>query len=69
MSNLIVRADYYNDGTIIPISVFYNNRTYSIDNIVRRIKTSNNQYKFICLSDGIEVVLTFNYNIWSIIIN
>lgn len=67
MCDLTVRADYYNDGTIIPISICYNGNSYLIDSIKKTIKTNRHQYEYICKSKDLELVISYRDNKWNVI--
>ena len=63
----VVRADYYSDGTIVPLGITITNKSYFI-NI---IKSTRRYYKdgeivteFICESNEIKFILQYIHGKW-----
>lgn len=69
MENIVVRADYYNDGNILPISVTYNGKTYPISKICdieTKIYMNDIQIQFICYLNNKKILLINRKNSWII---
>lgn len=68
----IVRADFYPDGTILPLGLTdKSGNTKYIDRVKKIISKTyvDNllEYKFTCVSNNKEIVLIFKNNIWECI--
>ncbi len=66
-SNIIVRADYYPNGKIIPISITFNQKTYFIKSCVETNKnSSDSNKKYLCNTINGNVVLIFLEGKWEL---
>lgn len=61
----IVRADFYPDGTIIPLGITdeYGKTTF-IQKIKKTIRISSTEYKIECIANGKNVILLLKNNSW-----
>lgn len=69
MENIVVRADYYSDGNILPISVTYNGRTYPISKICdieTKMDMNEIQIHFTCYLNNKKILLIKKKNSWII---
>ena len=66
MKRIIVRADYYPDGSIMPLSVTINQQTHNIDVVKKTVVYSNDKCMYICQSNGKTFKLLHEKNHWQI---
>ena len=68
--NIIVRADYYPNGEIIPLCVtFSNGESFFFDSITNIEKDfETNKVLYYCLSKSTKIILSRQKNIWFIFI-
>ena len=65
-SNIIVRADYYPNGDIIPLCVtFSNGESFFIDSITSLENNfETNKVFYHCLSKSTKIILSRQKNLW-----
>lgn len=62
---IIVRADFYPDGSIIPLGITCNGDSMYIDKITRIDKNiMNNKTMYFCVSGCNEFILVYKNGLW-----
>lgn len=64
----VLRADYYSDGTIIPILLTFSDGKSEVISSIKEIKREDNGKKHIvhCTTAGKELILCFQNAKWSV---
>lgn len=65
-TNFIIRADYYSNEKIVPISITLNNNTLHIFSFDSRKESSKNTTLFFCCTTNGEIILKYSKGVWEL---
>ena len=63
--NYTVRADFYPDGSVLPIGLTDNNgETIYLESVQRLVESNKEDLLFHCTANGETIVLVFSNRMW-----
>ena len=61
LKNFVIRADYYDDGSIVPISVTFNKQSHFVNHILKNVKGFNTEGSIVTYIDCISGNIRFSF--------